>query len=66
VTNCKVEIRDSGRRIGDPARLVADPSLIKKRLGWNPRFLRLETMIEHAWGYITLNNVNKTLSHLST
>ena len=39
------------RRPGDPARLVADSSLIRARLGWRPRYERLETIIEHAWAW---------------
>jgi UDP-glucose-4-epimerase GalE len=34
------------RRAGDPARLVADPSRAKQRLGWEPRRSDLETIVE--------------------
>lgn len=49
VTGRDITIRYEPRRIGDPARLVADASLAKMELGWNPRFRRLESIIEHAW-----------------
>ena len=37
------------RRAGDPAVLVADASLARKELGWQPKFNQLETIIETAW-----------------
>jgi UDP-glucose 4-epimerase len=37
------------RREGDPARLVADSTLARKQLGWEPQFAALDTIIEHAW-----------------
>lgn len=36
-------------RAGDPATLVADASLAKQELQWEPRYPDLEYMIEHAW-----------------
>jgi len=38
----------AGRRAGDPAMLVADPSLIRSKLGWRARFDDLETIVRHA------------------
>jgi len=37
------------RREGDPAVLVADSSLARSELGWQPRFGDLESIVEHAW-----------------
>jgi UDP-glucose 4-epimerase len=37
------------RRPGDPAKLVADSSLIQNELGWQPRFNSLHQIIETAW-----------------
>lgn len=45
----KVVITD--RRAGDPAILVADATLAKKELGWQPKFDKLETIIETAWNW---------------
>jgi UDP-glucose 4-epimerase len=39
------------RRAGDPARLVADPSLARAQLGWQPVFADLDTIIAHAWAW---------------
>jgi UDP-glucose 4-epimerase len=40
------EVRD--RRVGDPAKVVADAGLIAARLGWHAS-LNLREMIESAW-----------------
>jgi UDP-glucose 4-epimerase len=39
------------RRDGDPARLVADSTLLQKVLGWKPEYADLETIIRHAWAW---------------
>lgn len=47
-TGQKLTIQNEPRRIGDPARLVADPSLVKRDLSWQPKY-DLKDMIAHAW-----------------
>ncbi|NBW10379.1 MAG: UDP-glucose 4-epimerase GalE [Caulobacteraceae bacterium] len=37
------------RRPGDPARLVADPALARRELGFAPRLSDLETIVQTAW-----------------
>jgi UDP-glucose 4-epimerase len=37
------------RRAGDAARLVADSKLAQTRLGWQPEYADLATIIAHAW-----------------
>lgn len=49
VSGRPVPVRDSPRRAGDPARLVADASLIRERLGWQPKFPDLKSIVTHAW-----------------
>ena len=39
------------RRAGDPAELVADPSAAMRELGWKPRYLDLEAIVETAWSW---------------
>ena len=39
----------TARRPGDPPRLVADPSKLKKQLGWEPRYSDIEKTIATAW-----------------
>ena len=51
VTGCKIKIIDAPRRDGDPAVLVADSTLAKKRLGWVPTHENIETIIQHAWNW---------------
>jgi UDP-glucose 4-epimerase len=51
ITKHPVPATDSGRRVGDPAFLVADSSRIRHELGWQPRYESLETIIETAWNW---------------
>lgn len=53
VSGRSVAIIDSPRRAGDPSRLVADPTLARQKLGWQPQFSELHTLIEHAWRWET-------------
>ena len=48
VSGQPIVINQCARRAGDPAELVADASLIRKRFSWEPRFDDLETIIRHA------------------
>ena len=49
VTGKDINVEIAEARAGDPARLVADASLARKKLDWNPAFSSLETIIKHAW-----------------
>lgn len=49
VTGRKIPVVYTTRREGDPARLVADSTLARKQLGWQPQYADLATIIEHAW-----------------
>lgn len=42
------EVRQQGRRLGDPASVVANSALIRHELGWVPQFCSLETIVQHA------------------
>jgi UDP-glucose 4-epimerase len=60
-----VEVRDGPRRPGDPARLVADAALASRRLGWNPRYPDLDSIIAHAWNWeCRLHPVSELLHRL--
>lgn len=48
-TGKDIPVKDAPRREGDPARLVADATLARKELGWNPCYEKLETIVRHAW-----------------
>lgn len=56
VTDKSISITDSPRREGDPEILVADSKLIRKELGWNPKYQELESIIKHAWQWEILDN----------
>jgi UDP-glucose 4-epimerase len=49
VTGRMIPVVNAPRRAGDPARLVADSTLARKKLGWQPQYSELATIIEHAW-----------------
>lgn len=49
VTNIDFDVVDEQRREGDPSILVAEASLAKEQLGWQPKYSDLETIILHAW-----------------
>jgi len=40
---------ESPRRAGDPAVLIASSEKIRRDLGWQPKYLDLETIVESAW-----------------
>jgi UDP-glucose-4-epimerase GalE len=49
VTHRAIPVRIVSPRSGDPASLVADPSMARSKLGWVPEFPELEIQIGHAW-----------------
>ncbi len=49
VTGLPIEVEEYGRRPGDPAVLVASSAKIIRELGWTPKFLELDQIIESAW-----------------
>lgn len=51
VTSKKIPYKETTRRPGDPARLVASVSKIKKELGWQAGYPRLEDIIKSAWNW---------------
>lgn len=53
VTGKTISIQMAPRREGDPARLVGDASRAISDLGWQPRFHRLDQIIETAWRWHT-------------
>jgi UDP-glucose 4-epimerase len=51
VTGRDIQIKEEGRRAGDPAALVASSQKIRDELGWVPRKPEIETMIADAWAW---------------
>ena len=51
VSGRKIPVIYGARREGDPARLVADARLARDKLGWQPQFADLATIVQHAWNW---------------
>lgn len=55
ISGKKIKINVSPRRPGDANELVADPEKIKSELGFSPSYSSLETIVESAWKWHSLN-----------
>ena len=53
VTGKKIDVRESGRRAGDPAQLIASSKRAMDTLGWSPKHASLEDIISSAWKWHT-------------
>ena len=51
ISGVDFKVRMTDRRSGDAEVLVADPTKIKKELGFNPKYSDLETIVKTAWNY---------------
>jgi UDP-glucose 4-epimerase len=51
VTGKKVPYTVGARRDGDPPSLVAASDKLRQRLGWDPQYTSLRTIVEHAWNF---------------
>ena len=49
VTRREFQVLSEPRRAGDPAQLVADPSLANRVLGWKARYGDIDTIVAHGW-----------------
>jgi len=54
VTGKKVPYTIGPRREGDPPALVAGSEKLRTRLGWQPRYTDLRTIVEHAWNFASI------------
>ncbi|MBF0381700.1 MAG: UDP-glucose 4-epimerase GalE [Magnetococcales bacterium] len=52
VTGRKFPVIMAKRRPGDPSILVADSSLAKRELNWQPKYFTLKDMMTHAWNVL--------------
>ena len=55
ITGCDIPCVESDRRPGDPPVLIGSSEKIRKNLGWNPNYYKLDTIIEAAWRYRMLS-----------
>jgi len=51
VTGREFEVITHPRRAGDPAQLVANPSLANRVLGWTARYGDIDTIVAHGWAW---------------
>jgi UDP-glucose 4-epimerase len=51
VTGQSIEVKESPRREGDPAVLIASSEKIRRELNWKPKFPDLDAILESAWGW---------------
>ena len=51
ITGRTIKVRESQRRPGDPAILVASSDRIKAELGWKPKYPKLEEIMATAWNW---------------
>jgi UDP-glucose 4-epimerase len=51
VTGRDFEVITEGRRPGDPAQLIANPSLANRVFGWKARYVDLDTIVAHNWAW---------------
>jgi UDP-glucose 4-epimerase len=49
ITGLKVPHEFAPRREGDPPALYADSSKVQRELGWKPKFLSIDSIVETAW-----------------
>lgn len=53
ITAVNFTVREEERRLGDPARLIADASKAREFLGWKPVWPSVDDMVRHAWQFMT-------------
>lgn len=51
VTGREFEVITEGRRPGDPAQSIADPSAANQTFGWKARYGDIDTIVAHAWAW---------------
>jgi UDP-glucose-4-epimerase GalE len=59
VTGEKVPHQVGPRREGDPPALVAASDKLRTRLGWNPQYAGLETIVRHAWNFARKHELSR-------
>lgn len=55
VTGVKIPVKTAERRPGDPPALVADPTKLKTRLGWKPKYTNIVDTVRTAWNWHKAN-----------
>ncbi len=55
ITKERIHVTMDERRLGDPAKLVADNTKAKTILGWQPQYTDIENIIATAWNFYIKN-----------
>lgn len=58
VSGKAINVINGPRREGDPAKLVADSKRAKNVLKWEPEYVSLKTIVEHAWQWEGKKSIN--------
>jgi UDP-glucose 4-epimerase len=53
----KIRKQNFPRRVGDPARLIANSERANKTLGWSPKY-SIESAVTHAWNWLRQSGTN--------
>ncbi|MEH6518308.1 MAG: UDP-glucose 4-epimerase GalE [Halioglobus sp.] len=56
VSGKQVDVREAPRRAGDPPVLIADASSAKETLGWQPKFISIDDIVETALAWHKANS----------
>jgi len=59
ITDCKIPIRETDRRAGDPAVLIGSSDKAKMKLGWRPTYQTLESIVATARRWHHTNSSRK-------
>jgi len=51
VTGRNIAVHEKPRRPGDPPRLIASSDKIRAELGWEPKFQKIDAIVESAWAW---------------
>ena len=49
ITGQEIKAEYSERRPGDPAQLTASSTLAKEKLGWEPKYSDINTLLDSTW-----------------
>jgi len=51
ITGRDIAVHEKPRRPGDPPRLIAASDKIRAELGWQPRFQKIDAIVDSAWAW---------------
>ena len=51
VSGREIAVVEKPRRAGDPARLIAGSDNARRELGWEPKFAKIQPIVESAWAW---------------